>query len=304
MKNIEIIENKSTRERLIGNIGVLDKVKDLLLLGDSEYATTQQVADYYEVGLEAVKKLVNRNKEELINNGLKDITGKETKDILASDNMSITNFKGYFMVENQKMSNRNNLLFPKRAILNVGMLLRDSHIAKEIRSRLLDIEYESNNAVQENGQTVKENITQEIDKEKELLFKMGECIAIGDFQGYLECQCQYNQMKNERIADLEETIDDITTHSLTITESKQVINRFVRLIACREYNGMFGQAWSELYSKVNYKLKINIKAREKKKNQSLLDTLTQEEMFQVEEIVRTWANETGIDVAKELRIGA
>ena len=293
MKDIEIIENKSTRERLISNIGVLDKVKDLLLLGDSEYATTQQVADYYEVDISVIQKLVSRNKVELESNGLKLNTKNEIQNLIGQD------VKLEIVIPNRGMK-----LFPKRAILNVGMLLRDSQVAQEVRSRLLDIEYESNNAVQENGQTVKENITQEIDREKELLFKMGECIANGDFQSYLECQCQYNQMKNERIADLEETIDDITTHSLTITESKQVINRFVRLIACREYNGMFGQAWSELYSKVNYKLKINIKAREKKKNQSLLDTLTQEEMFQVEEIVRIWANETGIDVAKELRIGA
>ena len=293
MNNVEIIDNKSTRERLISNIGVLDKVKDLLLLGDSEYATTQQVADYYEIPKGTIDSLVNENYEEIESDGYK-VLKKDTLKAFKGDLGNPSSLKFVSTLG----------IFPKRAILRVGMLLRDSQIAQEVRSRLLDIEYESNNAIQENGQTVKENITQEIDREKELLFKMGECIANGDFQGYLECQCQYNQMKNERIADLEETIDDITTHSLTITESKQVINRFVRLIACREYNGMFGQAWSELYSKVNYKLKINIKAREKKKNQSLLDTLTQEEMFQVEEIVRTWANETGIDVAKELRIGA
>lgn len=47
-------------------------------------------------------------------------------------------------------------LFSKRTILNIGMLLTEGDVAKEIRSRLLDIEYESNNATQENGKTVKE----------------------------------------------------------------------------------------------------------------------------------------------------
>ena len=304
MKDIEILENKSTREKLLGNVSVLEKVKDLLLLGNSEFATTQQVADYYEVELEAVKKLVNRNKEELLNNGLKDLTGKETKDILASDNMSITNCKGYFMVENQKMSNRNNLLFSKRAILNVGMLLRDSKVAKEIRSRLLDIEYESNNATQENGNTVKENIVNEIDEEKALIIQRVEAEMAGDYDTVCVINAKLFALKNRRIADLEAEVKDITTHSLTIIEGKQVVNRLVRVIACKEYNGNFGVAWAELYKKINYKLKINVKAREKKKSQSYLDVLTEAELFTVEEIVRTWANEVGVDIRKELKIGA
>ena len=48
MKELDLIENKDIREKMIGNVSVLEKVKDLLLLGNSEFATTQQVADYYE----------------------------------------------------------------------------------------------------------------------------------------------------------------------------------------------------------------------------------------------------------------
>ena len=85
MNNVEIIENKSTRERLISNIGVLDKVKDLLLLGDSEYATTQQVADYYEVDISVIQKLVSRNKVELESNGLKLNTKNEIQNLIGQD---------------------------------------------------------------------------------------------------------------------------------------------------------------------------------------------------------------------------
>ena len=80
MKELDLIENQDIREKMISNVSVLEKVKDLLLLGDSEFATTQQVADYYEVGLEAIKTLAVNNREELLNNGLKDLTGKETKE--------------------------------------------------------------------------------------------------------------------------------------------------------------------------------------------------------------------------------
>ena len=48
MKELDLIENQDIREKMISNVSVLEKVKDLLLLGDSEFATTQQVADYYK----------------------------------------------------------------------------------------------------------------------------------------------------------------------------------------------------------------------------------------------------------------
>ena len=56
------------------------------------------------------------------------------------------------------------------------------------------------------------------------------------------------------------------------------------------------------YSYLYYQLGINIKARNKKSNQSYIEVLTEEETFSVEKIVRTWANNIGIDVEKELKI--
>ena len=38
-----------------------------------------------------------------------------------------------------KIPSRGLTLIPKRALLRIGMLLRDSEVAKEVRSRLLDI---------------------------------------------------------------------------------------------------------------------------------------------------------------------
>ncbi|HBJ2623377.1 TPA: hypothetical protein LA827_003176 [Clostridium botulinum] len=81
------------------------------------------MADYYGVGVKTISSLVNDNREELQSNGLKNVTGKETKEILVRFSKEITNFKGYFTVDGCKLANRSNLLFPKRAILNVGMLL-------------------------------------------------------------------------------------------------------------------------------------------------------------------------------------
>lgn len=293
MKEKEILENKVTRESLLKNISVLEKVKELLTLGNSEFATTQQVADYYEVGIEVIQKIASRNNEELQNNGMKLYKKNDIEGLIGQD-----------VKLEKSIPNRGMKLFSKRAVLNIGMLLRDSDIAKEVRSRLLDIEYESDNAIQENGNTVKENIINEIDEEKALIIQRVEAEMAGDYETVCVINAKLFALKNRRISDLEAEVEDITTHSLTIIEGKQVVNRLTRIIACKEYNGIFGVAWSELYKKINYKLGINIKAREKKKSQSYLDVLTESELFQVEEIVRTWANEIGIDVRKELRIGA
>ena len=148
MKELDLIENQDIREKMIGNVSVLEKVKDLLLLGDSEFATTQQVADYYEVGLEAIKSIIKRHKEELLSNGYSYM--KKSEIILMVHNEPI------------EIPNRGTGIFSRRAILNVGMLLTQGKVAKEVRSRLLDIEYESNEAVQENGKTVKDNIINEM----------------------------------------------------------------------------------------------------------------------------------------------
>ena len=142
MVNEEIIINdRKERANMINRIEVLEKVKGLLLLGDSEFATTLQVADYYEVDLSVIQKLVSRNKEELESNGMKLYYKNEIKNLIGQD------VKLQIIIPNRGMK-----LFSKRAILNVGILLRDSIIAKEVRRRLLDIEYESNKSIQENGQ--------------------------------------------------------------------------------------------------------------------------------------------------------
>ena len=39
--------------------------------------------------------------------------------------------------------------FPKRAILRVGILLRNSHVAKEVRTILLDIVHDTENLAPE-----------------------------------------------------------------------------------------------------------------------------------------------------------
>lgn len=45
----QLLEQKETRDKYVNKIEVLNKVKSLLLIQETELATIKQVADYYEV---------------------------------------------------------------------------------------------------------------------------------------------------------------------------------------------------------------------------------------------------------------
>ncbi|MDA1593074.1 MULTISPECIES: phage antirepressor KilAC domain-containing protein [unclassified Bacillus cereus group] len=124
-----IIETKEEREALIERVDVLQKVKGLLLLPGLEMATTKQVADFYEVKLTTINNMILMHREELEADG---VVFKKYLELEKEVNSQ--NFREL------KIARRGVNVFPKRAILRVGMLLRDSEVAKEVRSQLLNIE--------------------------------------------------------------------------------------------------------------------------------------------------------------------
>lgn len=306
IKELDLLEKQDMREKVIGRTEVLDKVGDLLLLPNTEYATTEQIADYYEVDRASIRQVIARNNDELELDGIKRLKGSEIRDIYDTrDKMSqvsnVVNIKGVqggILIDGIKVGYSINTLFPKRAILRVGMLLRDSEVAKEIRTRLLDIIHDTEQSAPE----IVQNIVNEITEEKQLMLNRVEAEMNGDYDTVSVINAKLFAIKNKRIEELVVENTNIKYHSLTIIDSRAVINRIVRSIAFKDYNGKVGLAYSNLYSKVNYKLGINIKNRSKKKNESYINTLTEDETFEVEKIVRSWAVETGLDLDKLLKI--
>ena len=74
-----------------------------------------------------------------------------------------------FLPTNVKIPNRGLRLMTKRTLLNIGMLLRDSEVAKELRRRILDIVHDA-----ENGNGSIETVVNEIDEEKRLSMELGD----------------------------------------------------------------------------------------------------------------------------------
>ena len=276
----QLLEQKELREKNLGRIEVLDQVKELLLLGDTDFATKEMVSRYYEIKLKTLESCIEDNQKEIENNGMRLYKRREILNLL----------KGGIENNEIKIPNRGLILFSKRAILNVGMLLRDSDVAKEIRSRLLDIAHDSE---VESG-SIKTIIT-EIDEERSLMLERVEAEMQGDYDTVSIINAKLFALKNKRIEELENINKSITIHSTTIENSKSVINRLIRSISSRTKKP-FATIWNEFYSRINYKLNINIKGRDKDKCTSWLDTLNESEIYQAEIIARNWATRVGLDV--------
>lgn len=92
------------------------------------FATTEQVADFYEVDPEIVRTLVGLHRDEFESTGYRVITGAELRQVKAESQDVI------------KPSVRQFATWDRRAVLLLGMLLRDSNVAKAVRRYLLEAE--------------------------------------------------------------------------------------------------------------------------------------------------------------------
>ena len=218
-EQVQLLENEELREQLIGRIEVLDTVGDLLLLDTLEMATVEQVAKYFsspnkEVSKSVIEMCVKNNREEIESDGYKvwkKSDFNETKIDLVSSTR--TNFTIKLGEEEVTISNRGVALFPKRAILRVGMLLRDSEVAKELRTQLLNL---VDNTYDENPDL----LTKNIDEETQLRMNIGIAYATGGADELLlatKALHDYQQRVINRMKPKEEAYDKFMDSEGTYT---------------------------------------------------------------------------------------
>ncbi|GAA2611326.1 hypothetical protein [Streptomyces axinellae] len=130
-----LLESRSARSGMAHRVEVLDKVKALAFSTGSTQATTKDVANYFEVALNTVEKVVSRHREELESNGLHVLRGVDLPEY-ETDKLSVSSeAQGSYPQRRSGLT-----VFSRRAVLNVAMLLRDSDIARRVRVYLLDVE--------------------------------------------------------------------------------------------------------------------------------------------------------------------
>ncbi|WP_051663200.1 hypothetical protein [Alicyclobacillus macrosporangiidus] len=135
-----LMEVRELRDRLSDRVDVLNKVKALSLLPDGVHATIDMVAQYYEVGKQTIVSLIHDNRDELESDGLKVLQGDALAEFAASFE-ELTN-SGFISPKARSLT-----LIPRRAVLRIGMLLRDSVVAKTVRTYLLNVEEEARASV-------------------------------------------------------------------------------------------------------------------------------------------------------------
>ncbi|MEU9516825.1 hypothetical protein [Micromonospora sp. NPDC048169] len=116
---------RTERDALADRTDVLDKVGVLRTLSDDMHVTTDMVAEFYGVPVKTIQTIVLRNADELDGDGYR-VTTRGA-------------FEATFNVKVPSSASRI-ALFPLRAVLRIGMLLRDSVVARQVRDYLLDSE--------------------------------------------------------------------------------------------------------------------------------------------------------------------
>lgn len=116
----DILEKEELREDILNNnrsLNIMEEYKTITTIKNMEYETVDRVAKYFEVSKKTLESLISRHREELIKNGLISLKCNELKDNLATFNMKVTNYRGYFIADNRKFNNRSNILINNRYII-------------------------------------------------------------------------------------------------------------------------------------------------------------------------------------------
>lgn len=127
MNDSILLESPTLRQRLCteSNTPILDRFGTLKTIPHLSGATLQQVASFYQVCTQTIKTLSYSHRKEMLADGYQILTKKDLQNF---SDPSLT------------IPNRGLIFFSRRAILRLGMLLRDSPIARQVRSYLLDSE--------------------------------------------------------------------------------------------------------------------------------------------------------------------
>lgn len=201
----------------IDKVEMLDQVGKLLSIGKTELSTIKQIAEYFEVAEETIKSVILRHRSELIKDGLRCYSYDELNKSFVIKLLSQTQYTKTIDISGEKMTipNRGLSLFTKRAVLRIGMLLRDSKVATELRSKLLNIVEAAENTPQNNNKTIVQNTVDSIETEKELRSKWGKAIAEGDnlMANVYATQLTNLLMENRKVLNNTITIQDFVINN-------------------------------------------------------------------------------------------
>jgi hypothetical protein len=135
-ENKDLTSSKIDRNNILNNRLVVERVvarvdiKGTMFEGSYRF-TIDQVAEMFAVGKRTVERTLSDYSDELTTNGYEVISGYRLKQYVSNIHNHVTAKSGGNMAPRLG-------IFSIRSLLNIAMLLRDSDIARTIRSHLLD----------------------------------------------------------------------------------------------------------------------------------------------------------------------
>ena len=305
-----MVDSKEERQKYIDRVEVLEKVKKLFLIPQFDMMTARQIADFYKVDYNTIKVCYQRNKKEIDPDG---IIVKKPLDFAKISNgtsctfrkqaaINVLEFDGVQVV----VSNRGVRCFSKRAVLRFGMLLRNSKVAQEVRTQLLNVVEHTES---ENPQA----LTAEIDNEQELLNNITLAYTTGNpveilqataaHAAYLKRHNEALKQENAELTEQNETLtkdNSILTGNILEWSNRASANKVVRLMATAlKWN--FATTWTEIYNELNYRHGINLRmrqARDKKNSAPLLAYLHDDEWEKLYETIAAMLNARYVNPSK------
>lgn len=253
MTELNIVESKELREQVAGRVEVLGKVKELFLLPELEMMTMQQVADYYEVPQRTVGSCYRDNKEEVgLDGAIKYSSGALKKRLIDLQGTVETKYYKEFRLSEDvtlRVPNAGIILFPKRAILRIGMLLRDSEVAKEVRTQLLNTFEHSTDEAK----------VADINNENEMYGRLGLALGTGDMESAVAAISEIIQFKNRHIEAVE-TSNKMLAKEILRWDDRKCVNKAIRIIAGKSHTDI-ALMWKKLYDELRYKHGIGLSQR-------------------------------------------
>ena len=248
---------REMRDSLAARTDVLEKVKHLLLLPGIEMMTSKQVAEYFEVDLSVVKMTYANNKDEIDGDGtvMCKLADFESKNFLPSKNgrRGTTLFRSEDGTVTIEIPNRGVRCFSARAILRIAMLLRDSEVAKEVRTQLLNVV----------EKVEPEQRIVEIDNELDLGRAIGDAYSKGDMNALLSACMSYNTYLNRHI-DALESENDLLAQGIGKWGFSKILNAMIRAYGSYAMGGNFQMAWNTFFKELYSAYGIGLKLRDPK----------------------------------------
>lgn len=295
-----LVEMSSLRDQLIDRVEVLSKVKALFLIPGIEMISTKMVADFYDVDVDTIKHTYQRNRAEIDGDGVKRISAREFRmghlvpskidfEIVPGRSGQVTfNIEG----RNIEVNNAGSSFFSPRAILRIGMLLRDSEVAKEVRTQLLNT-FES---------ATPEQKVAAIDEEGIMLINI---IRAGSPEMMAVELGKYRDFMNRHIAKLEDEKTGLQTelsivhNEITTWTPQQITKRLIGSIGY-QMGGRMDYAWNRLRQKLYHHHGISLESRRQGKKKSYISLVRDDEWTKVLQEVYALAKEFSVDVVKAI----